>query len=213
MTQFNDLKPGTAVILADGLFPESKRVREYIDHASMIICCDGATQKLLAYGREPDFIVGDMDSLSQDLKNKYADIITATEEQFTNDFTKAVYKSLEIGINEVIIIGSTGLREDHTMGNLGLLVEHGQKIKLQAISDFGTFTPVYNSMMFDSFKGQQVSVFSILGDSEITSENLKYPLNNMKLSNLWMGTLNEAISDSFALHFEKGGVIVFRSFI
>ena len=211
MKNINDLKPGVPVILADGLFPENSIALEFIDASPLIICCDGAAVKLFQYGRNPDLIVGDMDSLPDDLKRKWDGIISTSEDQCTNDFTKAVAKALELNLTDVAVLGITGLREDHTLGNIGLLVEHGSKLNIQAITDYGTFVPIYSSTKFNSFVGQQVSIFSITGNSCITSENLKYPLANMQLSNWWMGTLNESITNSFTLRYEHGGLVVFRT--
>jgi thiamine pyrophosphokinase len=206
-----DLQPGVPVILADGSFPENARALEFIDASPLIICCDGAALKLMQYGREPDCIVGDMDSLPPEFKAQWQSRISCSDDQYTNDFTKAVDMAVSLGISEVVVLGISGLREDHALGNIGLLVEHGGRLKMMAVTDFGTFIPVFTSSQFSSFAGQQVSIFAITGTPIITSENLKYPLSKMQLNNWWMGTLNESIADNFILHFGNGGLAVFRT--
>lgn len=210
MKIIEDIKAGVPVILADGLFPQSKKVLQYLDEASVIICCDGATLKLLKYGMQPTFIVGDMDSLPQQYHRQYKELIVGSEEQETNDLTKAVMHAMAIGCDEVVILGATGQREDHTLGNIGLLIEHGQKLQIQMLSDFGIFVPLYSSSTLESYSAQQVSIFCIVGSPKITSQSLKYPLHQMELFNWWQGSLNEALSDSFSLEFDQGGVVVFR---
>lgn len=210
MNRIQDLSPGVPVILADGLFPKSKKVLSFLEAASMIICCDGATVKLLKYGLKPDSIVGDMDSLPQQYQRQFKNIIVGSEDQETNDFTKAVNAVLALGLEQVVVLGATGEREDHTLGNIGLLVEHGRKLQIQILSDFGVFTPIYSSSIMSSYSGQQVSIFNILGTPHITSDGLKYPLRDMSLNNWWCGTLNEAISNEYSLDFENGGLVVFQ---
>lgn len=212
MNRIKDLRPGVPVILADGLFPESKEVLRFLDEASVIICCDGATLKLLKYGLKPCCIVGDMDSLPQQYQRQFEAIIVGSEDQETNDLTKAIAHALSLGYAEVVILGATGQREDHTLGNIGLLLEYGQKLGVQMISDFGVFTPLYHSSEFSSYPAQQVSIFCVIGKPEITSDGLKYPMTNMQLSNWWQGSLNESISDVFTLCFESGGLVVFRNY-
>ena len=212
MNKIKDINPGVPVILADGSFPESKRVLRYLDEASVIICCDGATLKLLKYGMQPTHIVGDMDSLPQQYQRQYKDLIIGSEDQETNDLTKAVNQALALGFEEVVILGATGQREDHTLGNIGLLVEHGEKLQVQMLSDFGVFTPLYISSTMSSYQAQQVSIFSIVGNPSITSHHLKYPLQQMHLSNWWQGSLNESLAESFSLEFASGGLVVFRVF-
>lgn len=212
MKKIKDLQPGVPVILADGSFPKKERVLEYIDKASVIICCDGATLKLLNYGRMPTCIVGDMDSLPKEYQEKYKDIIVASSDQETNDFTKGVYQAVAMGLGEAVVIGGTGRREDHTLGNIGLLMEHSQKIQLQMVTDSGVFTPISESAKFNSFPTQQVSVFGVMGNVSVTYQGLKYPLKNELLHSWWRGSLNEALGKEFSVEFDRGGVVVFRVF-
>ena len=80
------------------------------------------------------------------------------------------------------------------------------------ITDFGTFTPIEKSTKFKSFPGQQVSIFTITPDVKITSEYLKYPLQNRQLKSWWRGTLNESTGDYFTINFKNGKVLVFQEF-
>jgi thiamine pyrophosphokinase len=201
------------VILANGKFPEHQLPVGYLKNAARIICCDGAAESLVNFGLEPFAIVGDCDSLSPRIIDKYHDKIFRNKEQDTNDLTKSVAWCSARGYDDIIILGATGKREDHTMGNISLLVEYARSIKVCMVSDTGIFHPVLKSIRFDSHAGQQVSVFSIDPKTEITSSGLKYPLRKMKLTNWWQATLNEATGDSFGLEFESGPLIVFIAFI
>ena len=77
------------VILADGDFPTSPEPLKILSEASFVCCCDGAAEKLIAFGRIPDAIVGDGDSLSPEFKAQYKDILHTESEQEYNDLTKA----------------------------------------------------------------------------------------------------------------------------
>ena len=200
------------VILADGAFPEHEIPLEYLRKASRIICCDGAAVSLVKSDLFPYAIVGDCDSLDSELSRKFSDRIFKDTDQETNDLTKAVRWCSEKGYKEVVILGATGKREDHTLGNISLLVEYAQFMTVRMITDTGIFYPILESTRFESSPGQQISVFSIDPDTEITSSGLKYPLNKRKLKNWWEATLNETVGDSFELKFEKGKVIVFLEF-
>ena len=78
------------VIVADGTFPQHNIPLEYLKNAKRIVCCDGSTQNLILSGIQPDAIVGDLDSLNDELANRFADRIYLDESQETNDLTKAV---------------------------------------------------------------------------------------------------------------------------
>jgi thiamine pyrophosphokinase len=200
------------VIVADGTFPQHKIPLGYLKSAKKIICCDGSAQNLILYGLQPDAIVGDMDSLSEELANRFADRIYLDENQDTNDLTKAVSWCCNMGYKDIVIIGATGKREDHTLGNISLLAEYIKEVNVVMVTDTGILRPLLKGSVIPGFAGQQVSIFSIDPDTEVTSHGLKYPLNRTKISNWWFATLNEVLGDSFSLEFDAGRVIVYLKY-
>jgi thiamine pyrophosphokinase len=200
------------VVIADGTFPQHKIPLEYLKNAKRIVCCDGSTQSLILAGRQPDAIVGDMDSLSEDLANRFADRLYLDESQDTNDLTKAVIWCHDKGYDDIVIVGATGKREDHTLGNISLLAEYVRNLNVIMVTDTAVLQPFLKSFAISSFPGQQVSIFSIDPETELTSQGLRYPLNRTKITNWWVATLNEALGDSFSLEFNNGRVIVYLKF-
>jgi thiamine pyrophosphokinase len=199
------------VIVADGTFPQHEIPLVYLKNAKRIVCCDGSAESLLMAGYTPDAIVGDMDSLSEDLKNRFADRLFPDESQDTNDLTKAVMWCREMNYRDIVILGGTGKREDHTIGNISLLAEYVRNVNVIMITDTGILKPLLKSSEIFSFPGQQVSIFSIDPETEVTSSGLKYPLHKTKLTNWWFATLNESLGDKFSLDF-NGRLIVFLKF-
>lgn len=198
------------IILANGSFPKSSKVLDILKAAEQIICCDGAVNKLVNFGLEPQIIIGDLDSVNPAHKEKYADRLIHILEQDTNDLTKAINWCLKQSIKEVLILGATGEREDHTIANIALLSKYISEIKVSILSDHGLFLPISETATIESFPGQQVSIFSQSPEVEISSKGLKYPLQELKLRNWWMGTLNEALEKKFTIEIEnKSQVIVY----
>jgi len=202
-----------AIILANGKFPEHEIPLRHLGEADLIVCCDGAVEKLLKHGLEPGAIVGDLDSLSAGLMEKYSSIISGDPDQETNDLTKAVRWCIEHEIDEVVILGATGLREDHTLGNISLLADYSLMLKVSMLTDTGAFIVIDSGTAISSKPGQQVSVFSLDPTISITSSGLRYPLNGLRLQGWWRGTLNEASGDHFSLEFEDGQVFVFMKYL
>ena len=200
------------VIVADGSFPEHRIPLGYLKNADRIICCDGSTENLLKAGFVPEAIVGDMDSLRKETADRFSDRIYRGGNQDTNDLTKAVSWCSERGFTEIVIVGATGKREDHTIGNISLLTEYSKDVKVIMVTDTGILLPFLNGSVISSFPGQQVSIFSIDPETEITSKGLRYPLNRKKIDNWWVATLNESLKDSFTLEFNQGRVIVYLKF-
>jgi len=206
------MRSRSAVILANGSFPINDIPLNLLKKSECIVCCDGAINKLEAAGIKAHAIVGDLDSLSDDLKRKYQDIIHHFSNQDTNDLTKAVNYCLTQKINDITIVGATGERDDHMIGNIFLLPSYMKKMKVKMLTDHGKFTPLTRSRNFDSYIGQQVSIFSPQSETIITTANLRYELTNQKLEMLWHGTLNESMGDSFRIDFEGDSLIIYQEY-
>ena len=204
--------PYHTVILSNGVFPRHPVPLSFLRDASRIVCCDGATEALLGYGREPDYIVGDLDSLSQELQQRYSHCLHRDPDQETNDLTKAVNFCVERHWDEITLLGATGKREDHSLGNISLLADYGENANIQLITDYGVFVPLLKSGGFESFKGQQASIFSLTPATIFTLRGLKYPLAQQTLSSWWQGTLNEAMGSEFFIEMDHGKALVFRTY-
>jgi thiamine pyrophosphokinase len=200
------------VVVADGTFPVNPVPLGYLKNTGKIICCDGSAENLVKAGYIPDAIVGDMDSLGKEMAERFADRIFRDLDQDTNDLTKAVQWCRKKGYNDLVIIAATGKREDHTIGNISLLAEYANFVNVKMVTDTGVFLPFLNKCAVHSVPGQQVSLFSIDPQTEITSDGLKFPLRNIKINNWWVATLNEALGDSFTLDFKNGRVIVYLKY-
>lgn len=211
------------IIIANGEFPNSQQVLDLLGRADHVVCCDGAFENYYpwccknAACRRKVVVVGDGDSLRHGLVDKaraagmeVSRIVVS--EQESNDLSKAVrYAVGHICGNSGVridILGATGLREDHTMGNISLLAYYATQyptIDFRIVSDYGTFQPVVGRKKFASHKGQQVSLFSFTPAVPVSVVGLRYPINERCLTWLWEATLNEAIGDEFEV---IGGTMV-----
>lgn len=200
----------SALIIANGRYPEHSLPLSLIREASFIVCTDGAANDFIARGGIPNAIVGDCDSISQENRVRFAAIIHPSADQETNDLTKSVQYCVAEGRKEIVIVGGTGKREDHTLGNISLLADYCQFAQVVMVTNWGLFTPIVGSTNFQSFRGEQVSIFAI-DTVPLTTSGLKYPLQHRVLTNWWQGSLNESLGDNFRIETE-GRVIVFQAY-
>lgn len=188
------------VVVANGSFPQTAGPLELLKSAPAIIACDGAVQNLHERGLEPTAIVGDLDSIPQEMLRLYADRIHTVEDQEINDLTKAVRFAHAAGYRKLLILGATGLREDHTLGNISLLMDYAPLFEqVEMLSDYGHFIPVQQTTTLPSTPGQQISIFSMYPCGEITTEGLRWPITRRRLTAWWQGSLNEALGNKFTL--------------
>ena len=193
-------------MIANGEYPTRKEVLEIINSAPLTVCCDGAADDFIARGGVPDIIIGDMDSLSDENKARYSDIIIHNPDQETNDQTKAVQYLLSRGITRIAIVGATGRREDHTIANIALTAEYmAMGAEVVSYTDSGCFIPCRDNKRLQCTPNAQVSIFNI-NATALRSEGLDNPI--YYFTALWQGTLNCCRSGEFTIS-AQGDYIVF----
>lgn len=212
----------TAVIVGNGQFPKKEYPLYLLESADYVVCCDGALDTYLRHFRgrnlrRPDVVVGDMDSLSKKTAERFRDIAVKIDEQETNDQSKAFHYILEHfpDVDTIHILGATGKREDHTIGNLSLLMEYAREMRRQdcgrtvfvdMVSDWSTAFAITDTCTLDVGEGRSVSIICPDNSLNIKSEGLVWPTDNVVFDNLWQATLNRASADRISLTFSHPSI-------
>lgn len=196
------MKAFDVVILANGAFPTHAVPLNVLNEAERVVCCDGAVKAF----PEADIVIGDGDSVPAEFRDRLIQV----DEQEDNDLTKATRYCEAQGWHNIAYVGCTGKREDHTLGNISLLMRYYREMNINGtmFTDSGYFTPAQGEQTFDSMPGQQVSIFNF-GCKTITSEGLKW--NSYAYQELWQGTLNESLADHFTMRTD-GFYMIFRTY-
>ncbi len=214
----------SVVIIAGGDFPKKEYPRQILRDADSIICCDGNALKAFLRNRkaifgedcrQPDAVVGDLDSMPAKLLDEYGDLLVHIEEQDDNDLAKAFHYVLDHipGVDLITFLATTGKREDHTLGNFGQLMEFarhlesiGSSISLQAVSDYSTVLPVTDSCELFVGEGRTVSIFSPDNSLNIKSEGLVWQTGGVVFDNWWQASLNRSDADLVRLRFSHKSI-------
>ena len=197
MTTINPYKYSQVVIVGNGEFPTTPLTLKILKEATTVILCDGAANSYIKTGRNFDVIIVDGDSVSTEVKQNYASKIIINSDQETNDQTKAINFLDSKGITEVSIIGATGKREDHSLGNISLLIDYMQQgINAKIFTDYGVFIPITGNAKVLVNPKQKVSIFNY-NCTEMSAIGLKYPIRAFNA--LWQGTLNEALNNEIII--------------
>lgn len=198
-----------AVIVGGGDFPTHPFPLGLIKETERIVCCDGAANEFLKRGMKPWRVVGDCDSLLPEVYTAFTNIVRPNPDQETNDQTKAVTYLAKKGMRRIAIVAATGRREDHTLGNISLLIEYMHRgMEVRMYTDYGVFIPCRNNRSFRCPIGTAVSIFSF-GTQGMEAEGLRYPLRDF--TTWWQGTLNTAEADTFTIRC-KGDYLVYLNY-
>lgn len=113
------------VLLANGPLTLSPVIRKVIFSADRLIGVDGGSRHLRPLDVRPHLAVGDMDSIPQNLLQDYrqagVELHLHPPKKDATDLELALELALVRGATRISILGGTGGRLDHTLGNLFLL--------------------------------------------------------------------------------------------
>lgn len=213
--KYEDIAQYDAIVIANGAFPKRSEALKYIDHwikggGQTLACCDGAVNNLMRYtDKLPDIVIGDLDSVDSQLKTKLGERLVHIAEQETNDLSKTInYLSRQLNIKRIILLGATGKRDDHTLGNLSLLPCYADILEdLVLITETGYFRLIQESCTLEVGCGTQISFFNF-AQTPLTIEGVHWGLHNHILPYLWSGTLNRADEDIITIR-TKSPILVF----
>ena len=152
----------------------------------LIIAADGGADRLLEYEILPDKVIGDLDSISEKTATKLEDWLILNKDIQNTDLEKAVDYATERGAKEILIVGWSGGRIDHTMAALGLAFNPkveliDEKFTVKAISDL------------EIIVGEENTLFSLIAipEARVSIKGAKWNLQHEKLKMGGRGIHNE----------------------
>ena len=210
-----DDRAGFTVILADGECPSHAAALEFFHSASQVVACDGAWRTSVALGRIPDAVVGDGDSIGSDDTGELSRLgvpVYIDPEQDTNDLCKAFrYAKRHFKQGKTVILGATGKREDHAIGNIFHVADFASDDpNVILVTNAGVFEPVLPPGRYwgeDVVENSPISIFATHPDTVMNSKGLKWPLLGVKFDSLWRGTLNRTTGGGFSIETDRPAII------
>ncbi len=171
------------VIIGGAPIHSYETVKSYLLADDTFVFCDSGLSHLDGLCVSPDLIIGDFDSWED--PHLSTETIVLPREKDDTDTMFAIKEMLHRGYSDFLLLGVTGERLDHTLGNLsGLLYLDTQGVNAVAVDDYSEISVVGSNgaLVEDHF-----SFFSLLciGNtaSGITIKNAKYPLQNAAMTN------------------------------
>lgn len=188
------------------------RVRTYLREGDFYICCDSGLKHREGLGITPDLVVGDFDS--HENPHLVAETIVLPREKDDTDTVFAVKEALRRGFQDFLLVGVTGGRLDHTLGNLSLLLlldTHGKSA--MAVDDWSEMEIVSDRPVRVEDRYPYFSLLNISGLAQgVTIQNAKFPLSNAEITCEYQyGISNEVLPGTDAeVSVENGRLLLIR---
>lgn len=113
------------VIFANGEIPNPEAARALLHEGDYLLAADGGANHLFRMDILPNIVVGDLDSIDEDVLSELTasevEIVQYPENKDETDLELAIRTSIEIGATSILIVGALGGRLDQTLASLTLL--------------------------------------------------------------------------------------------
>lgn len=190
-----------------------------IGEKDFVIAVDGGLSYCGILNVEPDLIIGDFDSLSDDETTAIAELERTIPERILRlpcekddtDTMAAIKEGLDRGYREFRLYAATGGRFDHTLANIQALLylkHHGATGYL--VDGAGMVLVLENEAVhFQKSLEGTLSVFSLVEESRgVTIEGMKYCIEDSIIKNDFpIGISNEFIGEEAAISVKEGTLV------
>lgn len=211
-----------AMIISGGTI-ETEFALEFIQkyQPEYIVAADHGLLFCLENDLKVDMVVGDFDSAPKGVLEQYTDrydvpVRTFNPVKDATDTEIAVRQVMEAGADEVVLLGATGTRLDHVIGNmqcLHIFLEAGIRARIvDSHNEISLHDKGFTIKKAEQF-GAYVS-FIPAGDEirKLTLKGFKYPLRERDVTNRdSLCISNEVTEDVAEVMFEDGRVFMIQS--
>lgn len=175
-----------------------------------IICVNGGYLIARSLDVHPHYVIGDFDSLKEEVIDKDLVLIEYPEDKDFSDFELALQKALELKPETVYVYGALGGRKDHEVINILLLAHYN--IPAVFIEEQTEIYNVIEKLSIHDKKGYICSLISFGGPCRVKEmRGFKYILKEDFLNPSSRGLSNIIIDNKAYIHTGKGNLIIIVS--
>ncbi len=208
-------KQEPALIIANGENCSDELLGQLLEWSPFIVVLDNAIHRVIERGIKIDVLLGDFDRLDlEEIKEKQYPIeIIYTPNQDKTDLEKAFDFLIERGFPAVNVVWATGRRADHSMANITNIVRYKHQIQIVMIDDYSVIYPLQTlPHSYEKWfsKGTTISLIPIGKAEGITTQNLRYSLDNEALTlGYRIGNSNEVAEDGIVkVSYQSGDLLL-----
>lgn len=208
-----------AVVVAAGELDPADAA--HVDAAELTIAADGGAESLERIGRDPQLLIGDLDSvdpaLVQRLERRGTRVERHPVDKEASDTELGVEAAFAAGATEVTLLGATGgERLDHELANLLLLADRAFAGRgLTAVRGTARITALHGGDRHElgGRPGDLVTLLPVGGDAVgVTTDGLKWPLAGATLTmGRSRGLSNEVVGTPASVRLDSGVVLVIET--
>jgi thiamine pyrophosphokinase len=205
------MRPTHALILANGTPPSRRLFTALRKEADLFLCADGGANVAARWRVLPDLVVGDLDSISPAaVRALPPGIIHHVRDQNSTDLEKCLVWCRKHHLQRVTVLGATGGRLDHAVGNLSALMKFSASMEIRFVDDDGELIPIRRFSRLALRKGTTISLIPLTRCSGVTTAGLQWNLRDAVLAmGVRESTSNVVRSSPVTVRAGRGGLVAF----
>ena len=206
-----------ALIVLGGDMPGKALLESCCAAADLTIAADKGLEAFEKAGLKPDLLLGDMDSVREEILLCMQDDTEIERLPAIKDDTDGVHAldvAIARGAKHITLLGALGGRMDHALANLMLLIRaHRAGAKAQILSERERIERVDHCMLLHGAKGDTISLLPLGKAKGVTLSGFFYPLENRDLDSGYpLGISNVVTQDSACVSVREGDLLLFHNY-
>lgn len=199
-----------ALLIGNGEPVSAKLLTQLARQADLILAVDGGADHALRARVTPDYVLGDLDSVSPRAKKAFAGKILHIPTQENTDLEKALRFALDHQVTHATLTGFVGDRWDFSLGNLLTLSAYARKLTLCVAGEKWRMYPLITGAQIPCAKHKRLSIIPLKPCSAVTLSGCKYPLANARLLPGTTRTLsNQTTATRVRITFTRGALLLY----
>lgn len=192
--------------------------KHIISDSDIIICADKGAELMYRFGKLPDYIIGDLDSISEEALNFFIDNNVSIEKypvkKNESDTELAIDKAIELKPEKITIIGATGSRLDHTIASVFLLIKPlNAGIPSTIVDEHNEIYLVSEKLKLNGTQDEFISVIPVTNEIKgVDISGFEYPVEDGIISfGSSLGISNRFKGHSGTISLSEGLLLVIKS--
>lgn len=203
----------------------------------LLIAADSGMEFLFRNQITPDVIAGDFDSVAPEAYEYFVGVESASEQEALRmrgikvtvpeilrlnpvkddtDTEFVIREAIRRGATSITILGGTGTRLDHVLGNVHLLgIGLTCNVAIELVDAHNRIRMIADELMIEKETqfGDFVSILPFAGDAKgVTLKGFKYPLENATIQSFSsLGISNEIVEEQAVVKVKDGVLLVIEA--
>ncbi|MEE4272268.1 MAG: thiamine diphosphokinase [Thermoanaerobaculales bacterium] len=205
----------SGLLVANGELQWSRGLAAAAKRAAPLLAADGGANHLARIGLRPDAVIGDLDSIADGVREWVGEErMVRRPDQDRTDLDKSLEHAFaELGLHRLTVLGATGGRLDHAVGNLGLLARYSRGEDLVFLEEGRRTLAVTGEAVLQAAEGETWSFFTFDPGVRVTLGGVRWPVDDRALDLAGAPSIsNEAVADRVTIRSTGGAVVIVRCF-